>query len=45
MATPGTLVARWLVERLSARLHEQLIEATIVTGGLILVARGVLPGY
>lgn len=39
MATPGTLIARWLAQRLSAKLHEQLIEATIVVGGSLLVAR------
>lgn len=39
MATPGTLIARWLADRLSAKVHEQLIEATIVVGGSLLVAR------
>ncbi|MDX2159601.1 MAG: sulfite exporter TauE/SafE family protein [Hyphomicrobiaceae bacterium] len=39
MATPGTLIARWLVRRLSAKLHEQLIEGTIVVGGSLLIGR------
>ncbi len=43
MATPGTLIARWLAERLSARVHERAIEATIVVGGLLLAARGLWP--
>jgi uncharacterized membrane protein YfcA len=42
MATPGTLIARWLSQRLSARLHERLIEATIVIGGSLLVVRGIV---
>lgn len=40
MATPGTLIARWLARRLSARIHDHLIEATIVIGGALLVVRG-----
>jgi uncharacterized membrane protein YfcA len=43
MAMPGTLIARWLAGRLSAKLHERAIETTIVVGGLLLVARGVWP--
>lgn len=39
MATPGTLIARWLATRLSARLHDTLIEAAIVVGGLVLMGR------
>jgi uncharacterized membrane protein YfcA len=41
MATPGTLIARWLARRLSAHVHERLIEATIVVGGALLVLRGI----
>lgn len=41
MATPGTLIARWLAQRLTAHIHERLIEATIVVGGSLLVLRGV----
>lgn len=40
MATPGTLLARWLTSRFSARLHDTMIEATVVLGGLMLVWRG-----
>lgn len=43
MATPGTLIARWLARRFSARLHDRLIEATIVVGGSILMARALMP--
>ncbi len=43
MATPGTLIARWLARRFSARLHDQLIEATIIVGGSILIGRALLP--
>lgn len=39
MATPGTMVARWMVDRFSARLHDTMIEAAIVTGGLLLLYR------
>jgi uncharacterized membrane protein YfcA len=39
MATPGTLIARWLASRMSARLHEWVIESAIVVGGVVLVAR------
>jgi uncharacterized protein len=39
MATPGTIVARWMTDRFSARLHDTLIEAAIVTGGVLLVWR------
>lgn len=41
MATPGTLIARWLAHRLSAKVHDRLIEATIVVGGTLLVLRGI----
>jgi hypothetical protein len=39
MATPGTMTARWMMERFSARLHDTLIEVAIVTGGLMLLYR------
>lgn len=39
MATPGTLVAKWMARRFSAKLHDTLIEATIVIGGGLLVWR------
>ena len=39
MATPGTLIARWLARRFSASLHDKLIEGAIVVGGLVLVWR------
>ena len=42
MATPGTLIARRLARRLSARVHERLIEATIVVGGSLLALRGLV---
>ena len=39
MATPGTFVARWLARRFSARVHDWIIEATILVGGAALVWR------
>lgn len=39
MATPGTMVAKWLTRQFSAKLHDTLIEATIVIGGLLLLVR------
>lgn len=41
MATPGTLIARWLTRRLPVKLHETMIEAAIIIGGGILIARAV----
>ncbi|MGE3918984.1 MAG: sulfite exporter TauE/SafE family protein [Hyphomicrobiaceae bacterium] len=43
MATPGTLIARWLASRFSARVHERIIEATIIVGGLVLIGRALAP--
>jgi uncharacterized membrane protein YfcA len=42
MATPGTLAARWLATRFSARLHNAMIEATIIVGGGLLIWRAVV---
>ena len=39
MATPGTLIAKWLTTRFSARLHDVILEVAIVAGGLVLLAR------
>lgn len=39
MATPGTLAARWLAQRYSAKLHDTLLEGAIVVGGTLLMAR------
>ncbi len=39
MATPGSLMARWLVRRFSARLHDAVLEGAILLGGAILVWR------
>lgn len=39
MATPGALVARWLSTRFSAGVHDKLLEATIIFGGLLLIWR------
>lgn len=44
MATPGTLIAKWIATRMAAKLHEQIIEATIVIGGLILIGRALMGG-
>lgn len=37
MATPGTLVAKWMTQKFSAKIHDRLIEGTIIVGGLILL--------
>ena len=42
MATPGTLIAKWVATRMAAKLHEQIIEATIVAGGMILIGRALI---
>lgn len=39
MATPGTLVAKYLAEKFSARLQDTIIEAAIIIGGLLLLSR------
>jgi hypothetical protein len=39
MATPGTLTAKWLVRRFSARVHTLILEAGIIVGGAILIWR------
>ncbi len=44
MATPGTLIAKWLATRFSVRLHDTLIEATIIAGGGILLWRALARG-
>lgn len=39
MATPGTLTAKWLARRFSARVHDTMIEGAIIVGGLLLLWR------
>lgn len=39
MATPGAMVAKWLATRFTARLHDILLEGTIVVGGTWLLWR------
>jgi uncharacterized protein len=39
MATPGTLTAKWLVRRFSARIHTLILEAGIIVGGGVLILR------
>lgn len=41
MATPGALLAKFLSTRLSVKLQDNLIEAAIVLGGLILLWRAI----
>ncbi|MEZ5853543.1 MAG: sulfite exporter TauE/SafE family protein [Hyphomicrobiaceae bacterium] len=41
MATPGTLMARWLVRRFSARLHDTVLEGAIILGGSLLIWRAI----
>ncbi|WP_374449221.1 TSUP family transporter [Stella sp.] len=40
--TPGAFIARWLVRRFSATVHIQILEAAILVGGGVLVAKGLL---
>ncbi|MBS0244185.1 MAG: sulfite exporter TauE/SafE family protein [Proteobacteria bacterium] len=42
MATPGTLLARWIAHRFGAHVQDLLIEVAIVIGGAILVGRSLL---
>ena len=39
MATPGTLTAKWLVRRFSARVHMLILEAGILVGGSMVIWR------
>ncbi len=41
MATPGTLVAKYLAHKFSARLQDSIIEVAIIIGGLLLLWRAV----
>jgi hypothetical protein len=40
IAIPGVMTARWLSERISVSLHGALLEAAILTGGVLLALRG-----
>lgn len=42
MATPGTLTAKWLVRRFSARVHTLILEAGIIFGGSMLIWRALM---
>jgi uncharacterized membrane protein YfcA len=39
MATPGTMIAKWLSRKFSAQVHDVLLEAAIIAGGLVLLVR------
>ena len=39
MATPGTLIAKWLATKFSASVHDAILEAAIVAGALVLLIR------
>jgi len=39
MATPGTLTAKWMIRRFSARVHTLILEAGIIFGGSMLIWR------
>lgn len=43
MATPGTLIAKWLAQKFSAGVHDVILEAAIVAGAVVLLVRN-LPG-
>ena len=42
MATPGALAAKWIARNMSVHIHDVLIEATIVVGGVVLLSRGLM---
>ena len=42
LATPGALVAKWLATRISARSHDLIFDAAIMTGGLVLLVPALL---
>ena len=39
MATPGAMLAKWLIRIFSVKLQDTLIEAAIIVGGLLLLWR------
>jgi hypothetical protein len=39
MATPGTLTAKWMVRRFSARVHTFILETGILLGGGMIIWR------
>jgi uncharacterized membrane protein YfcA len=41
MATPGTMIAKWLARKFTAQVHDTLLEAAIVVGGLVLLIRNI----
>lgn len=44
MATPGAMTAKWMARRFSARIHDTMIEATIIIGGAVLLWRALHDG-
>ncbi|HRD76766.1 MAG TPA: sulfite exporter TauE/SafE family protein [Hyphomicrobiaceae bacterium] len=42
MATPGTLLARYLAKEMSLKLHDLMIEIAIVVGALVLIWRALM---
>lgn len=38
MATPGTLIAKWLASKFSASVHDVILEGAIIAGALVLLA-------
>jgi uncharacterized membrane protein YfcA len=41
MTVPGAFVARWLTEKLSARVHTALLDAVVLLGGSLMILRAV----
>jgi uncharacterized membrane protein YfcA len=39
-ATPGGFIAKWLVSRMSVRMHTGMLDAVVLFGGLLLVYQG-----
>lgn len=39
MATPGTLIAKWLATKFSASVHDVILETAIIIGALVLLIR------
>ena len=41
MATPGTMIAKWLTRKFSTQVHDTLLEGAIIAGGLVLLIRNI----
>lgn len=44
MGTPGSLIAKWLSQRISLRQHTAILDGVVILAGLAMVRRGMLGG-